>query len=279
MTNKIAMKFLFFVTAIILVMVIIGLILLTNYTETNIKESAQTQIELNVKKINENLDLTNSLYLEHVKAGMSALKYFSTEEGTPVLENGILKFGNTIINNNFNIVDRVKSIVGGTATIFAKKEDSFIRISTNVVKDNGERAIGTALDPNGKAYKAITQGIPFYGLVTILNKPYITGYEPIKDIAGDIVGIFYTGYPLSTLTELGEKIEETKILDNGFVALANDKNKIEFLSSSISKEEAENEFHQKHLPSLIIGMFKVQLIIIGVTVLLQLIRSVILKAV
>ena len=196
MTNKIAMKFLFFVTAIILVMVIIGLILLTNYTETNIKESAQTQIELNVKKINENLDLTNSLYLEHVKAGMSALKYFSTEEGTPVLENGILKFGNTIINNNFNIVDRVKSIVGGTATIFTKKEDSFIRISTNVVKDNGERAIGTALDPNGKAYKAITQGIPFYGLVTILNKPYITGYEPIKDIAGDIVGIFYTGYPL-----------------------------------------------------------------------------------
>jgi hypothetical protein len=29
----------------------------------------------------------------------------------------------------------------------------------------------------------------------ILGKPYITGYEPMKDGSGNIVGIYYVGYP------------------------------------------------------------------------------------
>ncbi len=245
MMNRLAVKFLVFVASLIVIMVIIGLFLLSDYTENSIKESTQNQIELNIKKINENLDLSNSLYLEHVKTGMASLKYFCNMEGAPTLENENLQFGKTIINNNFTIVDRVKKIAGGTATIFVKSGNSFIRISTNVINDKGERAIGTKLDPNGKAYKSITSGVSFYGLVTILGNPYITGYEPIKDNNGNIIGIFYTGYPLSTLTELGQKIEETKLLDNGFVALVNDKNKIEFLSSTITKEEAEKVISTK----------------------------------
>ncbi len=245
MMNKIAVKFLVFVASIILIVVLIGLYLLSNYTEDTIKESTNAQIELNVKKISENLDLTNSLYLEHVKTGMGLLKYLLNSEGVPNLKDGTLKFGNTAINNNYNIVDKVKNIAGGTATIFIKDGEQFIRISTNVIKDDGTRAVGTELDPTGKAYQAANKGIPFYGLVNILGKPYITGYEPILDEERNIIGIYYTGYPLSTLTELGKKIEETKLLDNGFISLVNNKNDIEFLSSIITKDEAKKIIDSK----------------------------------
>ena len=56
------------------------------------------------------------------------------------------------------------------------------------------RAIGTILDPKGKAIVAINEGKPFYGEVTILEKPYVTGYEPMRDAGGKVIGIYYVGY-------------------------------------------------------------------------------------
>jgi hypothetical protein len=83
---------------------------------------------------------------------------------------------------------------GGTATIFVKSGDEYVRVSTNVKKDDGSRAIGTILDPNGKAIVAIREGKPFYGEVTILEKPYVTGYEPMRDASNNVIGIYYVGY-------------------------------------------------------------------------------------
>jgi len=104
-----------------------------------------------------------------------------------------LYFGSSKINNNYEIVDAVVKDNGGTATLFAKTGAEYVRVSTNVPKDNG-RATGTILDPKGKAIVEIDQGKPFYGEVEILGKPYITGYEPIKDGSGKVIGIYYVGY-------------------------------------------------------------------------------------
>jgi hypothetical protein len=105
-----------------------------------------------------------------------------------------LYFGATKINNNFALVDDVVKEAGGTATIFVKSGDDYVRIATNVKKDDGTRAIGTVLDPKGKAIESIKKGEPFYGEVAILGKPYVTGYEPIRDAAKNVIGIYYVGY-------------------------------------------------------------------------------------
>ena len=82
-----------------------------------------------------------------------------------------------------------------TATLFVKNGDEYVRVSTSVPKPDGSgRAIGTILDPSGKAIIEIKQGKPFYGEVTILGTPYITGYEPMKDASGSVIGIYYVGY-------------------------------------------------------------------------------------
>jgi len=137
-----------------------------------------------------------------VAKAMADLKAATAKLGAPKLDGkeavsgkdaSALYFGSTKINNNFAIVDEVVKNNGGTATLFAKTGDEYVRVSTNVPKDNG-RATGTILDPKGKAIVEINAGKAFYGEVDILGKPYITGYEPIKDGSGATIGIYYVGY-------------------------------------------------------------------------------------
>lgn len=138
-----------------------------------------------------------------VARAMALLKSDASALGAPKVEGTdtvagktvpALYFGSTKINNVFTLVDNVVKSVGGTATIFVKSGDEYVRIATNVKKDDGTRAIGTILDPKGKAIAAINKNEAFYGEVTILEKPYITGYEPIHDAANNIIGIYYVGY-------------------------------------------------------------------------------------
>jgi hypothetical protein len=97
----------------------------------------------------------------------------------------------------YEIVDAISKEDGKgmTATFFVSSGDEYVRVATSVPKPDGSgRAIGTVLDPAGKAIVQIRQGKPFYGEVTILGTPYITGYEPMTDAAGNVIGIYYVGY-------------------------------------------------------------------------------------
>ncbi len=54
-----------------------------------------------------------------------------------------------IVNDNFEIVDQVQAMVGGAATVFQVYNDSYaVRISTNVIGTDGQRAVGTRLTDN-----------------------------------------------------------------------------------------------------------------------------------
>src|SRR6201991_940329 len=140
---------------------------------------------------------------ENVQAAMQLLKSKAATLGAPIV-NGeeavagkivpALHFGGTKMNNNFVLVDEVQKEAGGTATIFVRSGDEFVRVATNVKKDDGSRAIGTILDPKGKAVAAISKGESYFGEADILGKPYVTGYEPIRDASSNVIGIYYVGY-------------------------------------------------------------------------------------
>lgn len=130
-----------------------------------------------------------------IKEAMAVMKTEAAKLGEPKLDGSSLFFGTTKMNGNYQLVDEFKTNFGSTATLFVKKNDGYIRISTNVLK-NGNRAVGTPLDPKGAAIAAINKGEAFYGVVDILGIQYDTGYEPIKNAAGEIVGIYYIGFPL-----------------------------------------------------------------------------------
>jgi hypothetical protein len=145
--------------------------------------------------------------MQKVKAAMTLLKSEAEKlgpakiEGTDTVDGKAIPaifFGTTKMNNNFTLVDEIVKEVGGTATIFVKSGADYVRVATNVMKDDGSRAIGTFLDPKGKVIEFINMNEAFYGDATILGKPYLTGYEPMHDALNNVIGIYYFGYMVSS---------------------------------------------------------------------------------
>jgi len=99
-----------------------------------------------------------------------------------------LLIGNYVVNGNFELPDKVKELCGGTATIFMGDT----RVSTNVIKADGSRAVGTKLQ--GPVLDAVLrQGLKFRGEAVILGEPYYTAYDPIKSAQGEVIGVLYVG--------------------------------------------------------------------------------------
>ncbi|WP_396593126.1 methyl-accepting chemotaxis protein [Brevundimonas sp. R86498] len=107
------------------------------------------------------------------------------------VRNGAIYVGGTALNNNFTPVDQIKTLVGGTATVFMGDT----RVTTNVKKPDGSRAVGTPLAP-GPVYDAVLKaGQSYRGEADILGTPFFTAYDPIKNARGEVIGILYVGIP------------------------------------------------------------------------------------
>ena len=141
---------------------------------------------------------------DKVKTSMAALIAKTGALGIPKIDDAdpvggkdapALFFGGAKMNNSFDVVDAVAKEQGGVATLFVKSGDDFVRVATNVKKDDGSRAIGTVLDPKGPVIAVIRKGDAYYGEANILGNPYVTGYEPIRDAAKNVIGIYFVGYP------------------------------------------------------------------------------------
>jgi methyl-accepting chemotaxis protein len=245
MRKKIVSKLMFYVGGIIILTAGgIGVYFSNLLTREN-ENKADVQMQAIENGVVDVLRAVNDLSLSRVRVAINMLMERSLSGDQPSLGQNItvagktvpsLRFGGISQGNNFSIVDEINKRAGSTATFFVKSGDEYVRVSTNVKKPDGSRAIGTILDPKGKAIIAIKKGEAFYGVVDILGKQYMTGYEPIKDRLQNVIGIWYVGYPISELKAIGETIGKTKILDNGFVALLDGKNKILFTSTHVTEE-------------------------------------------
>jgi hypothetical protein len=139
-----------------------------------------------------------------VAKSMAALKDQTTKLGAPKIDGKdavggrdapALYFGSTKMNNNFSVVDAVaeEGGQGMAATLFVKSGDEYIRVATNVsTRLGGGRGIGTVL--TGPPLESIKAGNAYYGKAPILGTSYISGYEPIKDASGAVIGVYFVGY-------------------------------------------------------------------------------------
>ena len=107
------------------------------------------------------------------------------------LDGGNLAIGAMVLNGRNDVVDRVASIAGGVATIFAGDK----RAATTIRQDDGSRAVGTALAVGPARTAALDRGEAYRGTATILGKNYITIYQPVKNPSGAVVGLLFVGIP------------------------------------------------------------------------------------
>ena len=128
------------------------------------------------------------------------------------IRDGALYLDRIRLNDANNLVDMVRSLNGGVATIFQGDK----RVATNVKKPDGSRAVGTAL-ARGPVYDSIfTVRQPFRGEAEILGDTYFTAYDPLFDQTGDVVGILFVGLKKSdTLRVLDTVVNSTVPLAAG----------------------------------------------------------------
>lgn len=216
------------VLALVLVVVVAVTLVLATLEANRVKADAARSIERQSAALQSLFAVTRSIMLERVHSSMLLLRQQSDAVGEPGTGPTIalagrpvndLLFGSRPQGNSFGLVDGVTATMGGTATLFSRAGNDFVRISTNVKKADGGRAIGTELDPHGPVIANIRKGLGFYGVVDILGNPYVTGYEPIFNRSHDgVIGIWYVGYP-TDLQSLDQVIRASRVLDSGFIAL------------------------------------------------------------
>jgi two-component system, NtrC family, sensor kinase len=120
-------------------------------------------------------------------------------------------YGGKIINGTNDIVETIRDLIFGeeeyhgkpvgTVTIF----QGGVRISTNAVKADGKRAIGTIV--SSEVYDhVLLEGKSWTDRAFVVTDWYITAYEPIRDIRGNIIGMLYVGILEQPFFDMTKKV-------------------------------------------------------------------------
>lgn len=240
------------ISVVLLVIALIASVVIAVNTQASITADVVEKRNDLVEEITGMLSVTDELMSKRVRNSLNLLVERGNDLGAASVQGTELVagkptpglfLGDTLINNNFELVDGITTIMGGTATLFVRDGQNFVRVSTNVKKADGSRAIGTTLNMDGAAGQAISRGEAYFGQVDILGNPYLTAYSPIRNAANQIVGIWYVGYS-ADLKELEQAIKTSSLLDNGFVALVDDKNRLRMHSDTLPTDQLQSILEQ-----------------------------------
>lgn len=78
-----------------------------------------------------------------------------------------------------NLLDSFSDGGKTVATLFLFENGRYVRVATTLKKDDGSRAVGTALDPDSDAAQALAAGRDFSGHITLFNRLHMASYLPV----------------------------------------------------------------------------------------------------
>jgi methyl-accepting chemotaxis protein len=131
--------------------------------------------------------------------------------GEWAVTDGVLSKGGHALNGDFALVDRVRSLSGAATTLFAGNT----RVTTNVLKADGARAVGTtAARPVSDA--VLGRGVRYVGEAEVVGRPYAVVYQPLRDGKGAVVGMFFVGL---SREELASQVRGLRLELAGLLAL------------------------------------------------------------
>ncbi|MGD1008955.1 MAG: cache domain-containing protein [Candidatus Aminicenantales bacterium] len=189
------------------------------------RPTAGTEIVSRGELLKEGPDLADRAFFRFVPTPMAAERLEDHEESGMMLKSaaavtdggtGILGvlYGGVLLSRNYELVDRVKDIVYegekykgqdiGTATLFQHD----LRISTNVLDDKGNRAVGTRVSREVNE-AVLRQGRSYLGRAFVVTAWYITAYEPIRDVDGRTIGMIYVGMMERPYIDLRNRVMAT----------------------------------------------------------------------
>ncbi|MDF3198003.1 methyl-accepting chemotaxis protein [Pseudomonas sp. 1912-s] len=168
--------------------------------------------------LRESTQRLSGLFEKRFSAGLSV------RPGQPVTVAGVqtpgLYLGEEVLNNNFSEVDEFKQMSGGVATLFVRSGEDFIRVSTSLTKQDGSRAIGTALDHQHPAYQRLLGGQGYVGRAVLFDRSYMTQYSPVRDASGKVIAVLFVGFDYTDAQNAQfENLKRFRIGQTGSLAL------------------------------------------------------------
>ncbi|PID73006.1 MAG: hypothetical protein CR992_00365 [Desulfobacterales bacterium] len=151
--------------------------------------------------------------------------------------------------DNVPLVDKVQDLMGVTCTVFQRmnEQGDMLRVATNVINKNGERAIGTyipVINPDGSRNSVISEvlsGRTYRGRAFVVDTWYITAYKPVRDSSNAVIGILYVGIPQENVKSVRQALEEQRIGESGFVTVLDSDGK--YVISAGGKQDGEVVLH------------------------------------
>jgi two-component system NtrC family sensor kinase len=159
---------------------------------------------------------------EEIGSGMAMAAAVPVFDGDQLL--GVL-YGGILLNRSESFVDTVRETVFqgesfkgrsiGTATIFLND----VRIATNVLTPEGQRALGTRVSPAVRDH-VLGKGKLWTDRAFVFSDWFITAYSPIETISGRRAGMLYVGVLEERYTDIRRQMLTVFILLTGGVMLA-----------------------------------------------------------
>ncbi len=151
-----------------------------------------------------------------LEADMAALRAMMAQHSAAwhVGPDGTLMEGDHPAEHLTEIVDAVSQLSHGVATIFVGDT----RVATSIRKPDGSRAVGTKLARSPAWEAVIGRGETFRGEVAILDRPYLTIYEPFRTADGQQIGILFVGLPSAQATQVMTDIAQQALIAGLLVA-------------------------------------------------------------
>jgi len=225
------------ILSIVFIVVIAGLGVYTINMQTNrIQENTDTrmaeqvndlskfievEIRNNQKNVNNYLNVAHDVFYNDGELKVSDSTFITMQatnqntDATKRVEVPEWQWSDQRVHNDYDFVDKIGNLTEATATIFQKIPGGYLRISTNVKNENGERAVGTYIPNDSPVIQTIENGQTFTGRAFVVNAWYLTAYEPIR-IDGEIRGILYVGVKEKNMGELRQVFYEKTYYENGY---------------------------------------------------------------
>ncbi len=180
---------------------------LTTILDNHVK-SRQEVVNLALLLANETIESYGK-----IKQGNSNIQIESSNSKTYTIDKWFINKDALI--ESTEIVDQIKEQSAANASIFQKCDDGYIRISTNILKQNGTRSIGSLLSDTSEIIKTVEQGKTFYGRVSISGQWFLTAYKPLF-INNAIQGMVAVDIPEMDYKSLKKVFAEKKYFEQGY---------------------------------------------------------------
>jgi len=203
-------------------------------TSQNALRAVEYELSREVELMGTNLEFFNESLVQQTDKlsdiffGMFSDGSFVVDESAMVqvakFQAPTLYYQGEAINNNFAKPDAFTAMTGGSATIFLRVGDDFLRVSTSLKKQDGSRAFGTMLGTKHPGYQTLMSGNVYAGPANLFGRNYMTKYVPFKDATGKVIGILYIGFDYTAqLNTLKEKLSKVKYGTTGYAYAINAK--------------------------------------------------------